>query len=62
MQDGFLRPASEINYELWSSSNLLGLRLFFAVRIGFRLLCFLFGLFLHQKNGFLFFDALMSFS
>ena len=60
-QDGFLRPASEINYELWSSSNLLGLRLFFVVRIGFSLLCFLFGLFLHQKDGFLFFDALMSF-
>lgn len=61
-QDGFLRPASEINYELWSSSSLLGLRLFFVIRIGFSLLCFLFGLFLHQKDGFLFFDALMSFS
>lgn len=52
MQDGFLRPASEINYELWSSSNLLGLRLFFAVRIGFRLLCFLFGCSCTKRTAF----------
>lgn len=40
----------------------LGIEVVFVVRIVFRLLRFLFGLFLHQKDGFLFFDALMSFS
>ena len=59
MQDGLLRPASELNYGR-SGRYIFGLTAFFGLRF-FLLPGFLLRLVLHHKDGFLFLDTLVAF-